>query len=510
MKIQSVLAVALLATAAQQGVAAVSCASLKSLKLADARITLAEDVTPNPEWKLPPSVFTGPAAAELPGARSTKVPFCRVALTAGKENRIEVWMPRNWNGAFQGVGNGGLTGGIDYPAMAAALGGGFATASTDVGHQTDDFFDTSWITGHPERVTDFGHRAHHQMAVAAKQVVAKYYEKPARKAYYNGCSSGGWQGLTEAQKYPEDYDGIVAGAPAINFVRLQSRTLLEQQLDAKEPGAYVTAELGKLLVDAAVAKCDAYDGVTDGVIDDPRACDFDPAELQCKGGNARGCLKPGEVKRTKWLYGQNRTPQGLKLYPGPALGAPPTTSVPGLDPRHPADMAIVLMMQETPPSLNYKNFDPDTHIPMIEQRFGADLAAMNADLSAFKARGGKLILYHGWADQLLSPYNTIDYYQSVEQKMGPAQQQEFMALFMAPGMFHCGGGPGPSQFDAVDAVMKWVEHGQAPSQLIAAHATAGKVDRTRPLCAWPRVAKYKGSGGTDDAASFSCVAPKST
>lgn len=511
MKIQSMLVVGALAcAAAQQGVAAVSCASLKTLKIADTRITLAEDVTPNPEWKLPPSVFTGPAAAGLPGPRSTKVPFCRVALTVGKENRIEVWLPRNWNGAFQGVGNGGLTGGINYPAMVPALESGFATASTDTGHTTDDFFDTSWITGYPDRVIEFGHRAHHEMAVVAKQVVAKFYEKPARKAYYSGCSSGGWQGLTEAQKYPEDYDGIVAGAPAINFVRLQSRPIMEQQLDAKEPGAYVTAELGKLLVDAAVAKCDAIDGIKDGVIDDPRACNFDPAELQCKSGQIKDCLKPGEVKRAKWLYGQLKTPKGLKLYPGPALGAPPTTAVPGIDPRHPADMAIVLMMQETPPSISYKNFDPDTHIPMLEQRFGADLDAMNPDLSAFKARGGKLILYHGWADQLLSPYNTLDYYASVQQKMG-GDQQDFMRLFMVPGMWHCAGGPGPDKFNAVDALTKWVEHGVAPAQMVAAHTgPGGKVDRTRPLCVYPQVAKYKGSGSTDDAANFSCVAPKAT
>ena len=508
MKIPSVLAVAVLAVAAQQSVAAVSCASMKSVQVAGAKITLAENVTPNPEWKLPPSVFTGPTA--LPGPRSTKVPFCRVALTIGKENHVEVWLPRSWNGAFQGVGNGGLSGGLNYPWMADALAGGFATASTDTGHHTDDFFDTSWITGYPDRVLDFGHRAHHQMAVAAKQVVAKYYEKPSRKAYFNGCSSGGWQGLTEAQKYPEDYDGIVVGAPAINFVRLQARSLLEQQADTREPDGYVTAELGKLLVSAAVAKCDAYDGVKDGVIDDPRACDFDPGELQCKDGNTKGCLKAAEVKRAKWLYAQNKTPKGLKLYPGMALGAPPTTAVPGLDPRHPADMAVLLMLQEPRPSISYKNFDPDTHIPMLEQRFGADLSAMNPDLSAFKARGGKLILYHGWADQLLSPYSTIDYYQSVQQKMGPAQQQDFMTLFMAPGMWHCVGGPGPDRFDAVGAVMKWVEQGEAPTQLIASHVTDGKLDRTRPLCAWPKVAKYKGTGSTDDAASFTCVAPKST
>ncbi|HEV7716981.1 MAG TPA: tannase/feruloyl esterase family alpha/beta hydrolase, partial [Steroidobacteraceae bacterium] len=210
MKIAHVVLLPLVLGAAHQSLAAEACGALKSLKIADAHVTLAEEVAPNPEWKLPPSLFTGPAAPPI-GPRSTKTPFCRVALTLGKENHIEVWLPHAWNGAFEGVGNGGLSGAINYPAMATALDGGYATASTDTGHQTDNFFDTGWIQNHPERVINFGHRGHHLMAVAAKQVIAKYYDKALRKSYFNGCSSGGWQGLTEAQKYPNDYDGIVAG-----------------------------------------------------------------------------------------------------------------------------------------------------------------------------------------------------------------------------------------------------------------------------------------------------------
>jgi feruloyl esterase len=398
-----------------------------------------------------------------------------------------------------------LSGAINYPAMATALDAGYATASTDTGHQTDNFFDTGWIQNHPERVTDFGHRGHHQMAVAAKQVVAKYYDKAPRKSYFNGCSSGGWQGLTEAQKYPNDYDGIVAGAPANNFIKLQSRQIMEQQLSQKQPEGDLSDEIGKLLMTAAVLKCDANDGVTDGVIDDPRRCDFDPAALQCKSGQSSGCLKPGEVKRAKWLYGPSQTQQGFKLYPGPAFGAPPSTSLPGVDPRHPGDSAIALMLQQTP-AWTVATFNADKDIPALVQRFDADLGATNPDLSAFKARGGKLIMYHGWADQLLSPYNSIDYYESVTQKLGPAQTDGFLRLFMVPGMQHCAGGPGPNEFDAVDALVKWVEHDQAPAQMVARHVTAGKIDRTRPLCVYPQVAKYKGAGNTDEAASFTCAA----
>ncbi len=507
MKVARLVLLPLLAGLAHQSFAAGSCETLKALKIEGAKVTLAQDVVPNPEWKLPPSAFTGPKAAMLPGPRSTTIPFCRVALTLGKENHVEVWMPRDWNGAFQGVGNGGYTGGINYPAMVPALQAGYAVASTDTGHETDDFFDTSWISGHPERVLDFAHRAHHQMAVAAKQVVAKHYEKAPRKSYYSGCSSGGWEGLAEAQKYPNDYDGVVAGAPAINFVKLQSRQIMEWQQQMQEKDVEISMQLGMLLVKAATAKCDAIDGVQDGVIDDPRKCDFDPAELQCKGARSGECLTAAEVKRVKWLYGPSSTRKGLKLYPGPAYGAPPTTPLPGLDPRHPGDPAIALMLQTTAPDWTVATFDPDKQIPALQQQFSGDMDSMSPDLTAFKAHGGKLILYHGWADQLLSPYNTIDYYDSVNQKMGGAQTQEFSRLYMVPGMMHCAGGPGPDQFDAVDAVAKWVEHGQAPAELIASHRTAGKVDRTRPLCVYPQVAKYKGTGSTDDAANFTCAAP---
>ncbi|HEV7715204.1 MAG TPA: tannase/feruloyl esterase family alpha/beta hydrolase, partial [Steroidobacteraceae bacterium] len=284
-----------------------------------------------------------------------------------------------------------------------------------------------------------------------------------------------------------------------------SRQIMAQQLSEKQPGGDLSDEIGKLLISAAVLKCDANDGVTDGVIDDPRHCDFDPAALQCKTGQTTGCLKPEEVKRAKWLYGPAQTKQGLKLYPGPAFGAPPSTSLPGVDPRHPGDSAIALMLQQTP-TWTVATFDPDKDIPALVQRFDADLGATNADLSAFKARGGKLILYHGWADQLLSPFNSIDYYDSVTKKMGPAQTDSFLRLFMVPGMQHCAGGPGPNEFDAVDAVVKWVEHDEAPAQMVARHITAGKIDRTRPLCVYPQVAKYKGAGNTDEAASFACAA----
>ena len=414
MKIGRLVLLPLLLGACHQAFAAGACAALKSLQIADAHVTLAEDVTPNPEWKLPPSVFTGPAAAMLPGPRSTRIPFCRVALTLGKENHTEVWMPREWNGSFQGVGNGGYTGGINYPAMVFSMQHGFAVASTDTGHQTDGFFDTGWISGHPERVVDFGHRAHHQMAVVAKQVVAKFYAKPVRKSYFQGCSSGGWEALSEAQKYPEDYDGIIAGAPAINFTRLQSRQIMEWQASVKDPDGDVSAELGNLLVSAATAKCDASrrrEGRRDRRSAQMRF-QSGRARLQGKGPQQLPESRGAEACEVAVRPGQVAEGTEAVSRPG-ARRAALDAALPGLDPRHPADPAMALML-DPKPTWTVATFDPDREIPALEPRFAADLNAMNADLAKFKARGGKLILYHGWADQLLSPYNTLDYFEECE------------------------------------------------------------------------------------------------
>jgi feruloyl esterase len=476
-----------------------SCEALKNLQLPGTRVLIAESVTPDPEWKVPPSVLTPPGRQP-----TVNVPFCRVALVIEKQINVEVWMPRDWNGMFQGVGNGGLTGAINYAMMGMALKSGFAAASTDTGHISEGVRDTSWIPGNPERVVNFGHRAHHLMAVTAKKVIAKYYEKPASHALFNGCSAGGRQGLTEAQKYPGDYDGIIAGAPGTNFVRSLADVILWLQTLKREPGSAFSEEDNQLLLRAAVAKCDALDGLTDGLIDDPRNCKFDFAELQCAGGVSTGCLNPAQVERAKASYEPAKsTSGGLKLYPGYAIGTPLDVVLSKIDP---SKLPIMLMMQ-TPPDWTIDTFDPDKHIPQMEKQLDADLGANQTDLSAFFKRGGKLILYHGWADEDLSPYNTIDYYEGVRKAVGPAATGASARLFMAPGMAHCRGGKGPNKFDAVDSMVNWLQHGKAPEQILATHATAGEIDRSRPLCAYPKVARYKGSGSIDDAANFACVDP---
>ena len=475
------------------------CTGLKSLELADVRISLAEDINGGGTWLFPPSVFNV-LAGPNPG---TNASFCRVKGVIEKEIGFEVWLPKEWNDRFQGVGNGGFSGGLNYPAMNAAVTRGFATASTDTGHVTPDhMFDVSWIRGHPDRVENFGHRAHHLLAVTAKKIIAAYYGKGPKKSYYMGCSSGGWQGLTEAQKYPDDYDGIVAGAPANNFVRLQSRDFWVNAMKRANPQGMFGKPEVELLIAAAYAKCDPVDGVKDGIISHPRSCNFTAQELVCREGQAEGCLTKAQADLADKLYGPETTEKGLSVYPGNAYGVTPFLWVPVIDQK------LALTEIITPDQRNWtpETFDPDRDIPELEDRLSDSLSAWKTDLSSFKERGGKLITYHGWTDPWLSPYNTVDYFLQVRKTMGADRQDQFFRLFMVPGMDHCRGGVGPDRFDMIGAIMKWVEEGKAPDQVIASgvEKESGAVIRTRPLCPYPQVAVYNGEGDTDQASSFAC------
>jgi feruloyl esterase len=486
-----------------------ACAALKTLPLTFTRITMAEAIAPKKLWPYPKSIFS---AILPPGAKAgVEVPFCRVAGTIEKEINFEVWLPVQWNGKFMGVGNGGYSGALNYTTMGAVIGRGYATASTDTGHKTPtDFFDEAWIAGHPLRVLDFGHRGHHLVAVIAKKIVAAFYGEEAKHAYFTGCSSGGWQGLTEAQKYPEDYDGIIAGAPANNFVRLQTRGFWLAKHAASEPAGSLGEKELSLLVKSAVARCDAKDGVTDGIIGDPEACDFDPKQLQCKKGETAECLTAAQVKRARLIYGPAKSAKGLALYPGNAYGTAPFAPFPlpgSANPPAADNPALMKMTRELvgEPPFTAATFDPDRDIPWLDEKIGPVLSSADPDLSAFAARGGKLILYHGWSDALLSPYNTIAYYKSVRAEIGRKATEKSVRLFMAPGMAHCAGGPGPDRFDMVAALEAWVEKGETPERIIAESWREDlTVARSRPLCAYPKVAKYTGQGSTDDAANFVC------
>ncbi len=501
-------AFALIAAAALSGAGAwaqgtpATCKGLAELKLENVRITAAEHVAPG--WLFPKSLFN--ALARRAEAHTS---FCRVALTIDKEIRVEVWMPDIWNHRFEGVGNGGLTGALNYPDMARAVGAGFAAASTDTGHETPDgFFDASWAAGHPERVENFAHRGHHLMAVTAKKIIAAYYGHEPKKSYFTGCSAGGWQALSEAERYPEDYDGIVAGAPAINFVRLQSIGFVQAWRARLNPKGELPQAKLSLLSKAMVAQCDSGDGTKDGFITDPRACKFDWSKVQCKAGDKPGCLTKAQVARAKTLYGPQTTPKGLKLYPGLALGV---TYVPGphsLFPGHdPFKETLLIQALKQRPSWSVATYDPDRAMGPLDRELGGMMDATNPDLSAFKAHGGKLLIYHGWSDGQLSPFNTLDYFHAVHEKNPGADT--FVRLFLIPSMGHCGGGEGPNGFDSNSAIVSWVESGEAPDEITGYHtAPDGTIMATRPLCAEPRVAIYKGFGPVDEASSFVCKVPK--
>lgn len=475
------------------------CEALAQLKLTETRIIAATKITPPPEWPLPESLFT-----QLPWEtlKSMPVSFCRVEAVIEKEMRIEVWLPDNWNGKYMGVGNGAFMGAIHYPDLARAVLRGYAGASTDTGHVSAHIFDSDWMKGDPERLPNFIHRAHHLMAVVSKQIIRTYYGKAPVYSYFKGCSTGGQEGLTEAEQYPNDYLGIIAGAPANNLILLQLRGIWEAQVNMKKPDSVLTTEQKDLIADAAVISCDAGDGVEDGVISDPVHCGFDPAVLACKDGVNGVCLTQAQVETARSSYGRVTSQGGLALYAGPAPGAS-LNRLPFAPENNLYDLALFKLLPEWE-GKDVLSFDFDQDLPPIQNRLDDVLNVLSLDFSAFRKRGGKLLIYQGWKDNGISPYNTIDYVDKVKDVMEMQNVDDFLRLFMAPGMEHCRAGPGPNEFDTITPLEQWVEQGRAPDSIIAVHRTDGQVDRSRPLCVYPQREHYKGSGDTDAAENFEC------
>ncbi|MDX2034193.1 MAG: tannase/feruloyl esterase family alpha/beta hydrolase [Blastocatellia bacterium] len=500
---------------------AASCESLRELKLPDTTITLAEALAAGGFTK-PPG---GAAFAKLPA-------FCRVTgvikPTSDSEIKFEVWMPSaDWNGRFHGIGNGGFAGSISYPGLAGALARGYATASTDTGHTTGD---ATWALGHPEKIVDYGHRAIHEMTVKAKAIVAAFYGNGPKRSYFASCSNGGRQALMEAQRYPEDYDGIIAGAPANDFTRILTGFAWNMKLTAGDPESYIGPNKLKAIEAAALAGCDARDGVTDGVLDDPTKCGFDPAVLRCKGAETDECLTEKQITALKQIYAGPRDAKGRLIVPGFVPGGETgpggwTAWITGTSPtkalQYFFSTQAFMNMVHNNPAWDYKTFRLEEDGKLADAKLAGVLNATNPDLRPFKARGGKLILYHGWNDAALPAGNTINYYKSVTAKLGARDANAFMRLFMVPGMQHCAGGPGPNSFgvmvtpgksdpehDLTLALEKWVEEGRVPDRIIAAKQLSATATRTRPLCPFPQVARYKGSGSTDDAANFTCEPEK--
>ena len=435
--------------------------------------------------------------------------YCRVSATLAPSSdshiAIEVFLPsKEWNGKFQAIGNGGWAGSIQgYAGMATALQEGYATAATDTGHVGGNAL---FAIDHPEKLNDFAYRAVHEMSVKAKAFISAYYGQAPRLSYWNGCSTGGRQGLMAAQKYPDDFDAILAGAPANYQTHLHSWDLSVAVPVLKNPESAVPAAKLEMLNRAVLEACDARDGVKDGFLNDPRACTFDVAKLQCKAGDAETCLTAAQVESVKRAYGPARTSSGEVVFPGKELGSETTwTAFISNTQQAPGISVGSFQAAYNKQDWDAKTFELDRDLKAVDEKVGATVNAVNPDLRAFKARGGKLLLYHGWNDTAISPGNSIDYYSSVLKKMS-GKQDDFIRLFMAPGMAHCSGGAGPSQVNWMAALERWREAGTAPDRIDAARVSNNRIEMTRPLCPYPQVAAYKGVGSTNDASNFVCKA----
>lgn len=509
----AVLTTVLLAGVHAQTDRAAACTALANAPVQATSITAAEAITSG--------TFTPPGSTN---AIPNLPPFCRIAgmikPTAESEIRFEVWLPlANWNGKYSQAGNGGWAGTVSYGQLQDQLRRGYATASTNTGHQTGSGVDAArFAFEHPEQLIDFAYRAHHETTLKAKGLVAAFYGKPADKAYWFGCSSGGYEGLQEAQRFPADFDGIVAGAPANNFTRLMAGDFDATLAVLKDPASTLSASGLGLLYRGMLAACDASDGVTDGVLEDPRQCRFDPGTLQCAANQKPDtCLSPPQVEAARRVYRGAVDPKSRStIYPGMSFGSEPFWPNRDGSSPFPIPVSYYKWLVFADPNWDWRTFDMskpadyEAH-QKAELKYAPILNATNPDLREFRKRGGKLIQWHGWSDQLIAAQNSIDYYESVLSLFGgnAADVQSFYRLFMAPGMTHCSGGPGPNTFDMQPVLEEWVEKGKAPDQIIATHAINGVVDRSRPLCPYPQVAKYKGTGDTNDAANFACAAPNS-
>ena len=494
------LAIALLLVAAPAMGA--TCESLLTFSQPHVAVTLAQPIGAG-QFPAPPA--RGGRAGVNPFANLPS--FCRVAATltpsSDSDIKIEVWLPaQGWNGKLQAVGNGAWAGNISYPAMATALAAGYGTVSTDTGHVGGN---GNFMVDHPEKLVDFEERSVHEMTVTAKALAAAYYGATPKQAYFNGCSTGGRQALTEAQRYPMDFDAIISGAPA-NAVRRQAfGQIWLWQATHKDDASLLTPEKYAVLHKAALGQCDALDGVKDGVIENPLACKFDPAATQCKSGDGPDCLTAPQVDAARKIYaGAFHAKTHERLYPGLEPGSETgwNQSVAARPVNYSEDFFKYIVYKNAEWDPKTLNYDADV---VAADNVKTGLDATDADLTKFFGRGGKLLIYHGWSDPGVPPYNSVNYYNSVL-KATPDKKAaaDSVRLFMVPGMAHCGGGDGTSTFDVAAALDTWVETKKAPAQIPAAKMVEGHAVRTRPLCAYPAVATYKGTGSTDDAANFTC------
>jgi feruloyl esterase len=454
--------------------------------------------------------FVPPAGtATFPRSASAALPaFCRVAMTIkpspDSDIKSEVWLPlAGWNGKFQHVGNGGWGGSIQYPALASALQRGYAAASTDTGHVGDT---AAFALGHPDKLIDFGYRAVHETAVQSKSTIATLYGSAPRWSYFVGCSGGGRQAFMEAQRFPGDFDGIIAGAPGYNRTDQSMQLVLAAQATLGRPESFIPPAKLAVLHRAAVNACDAIDGLTDGLVSEPTRCRFDPAVLRCKAGDEADCLTGAQVDAAAKIYaGVTHPATGRLLFPGAEPGSELNWRIQAGGPRPLGmsdDLFKYVVFQDA--NWDFRTLDPAKHFETAWKRDGGTISATSPALKPFADRGGKLIIYHGWADTNVSPESSVLYHHRLIDTLGAHEVDQFERLYMVPGMNHCTGGEGPNAFDVLTPLERWREEGKAPADILASHQTAGAIDRTRPLCPYPQVARYKGTGSIDRAENFSC------
>lgn len=515
-----------------------ACEKLASLQIPNATITSAKAF---PTGAYTPTAANGgdelaQFASKLPG-------FCRVLAKATPSSdsniEIEIWLPlAGWNGKLQGTGNGGFAGSYDIPELAAYMSKGYAAAATDTGH-TASFIDASWALGHPEKVADFGRRAIHEMTRVAKLVIAQFYGSPAGHSYFASCSDGGREALMEAERYPDDYDGILAGAPANNWTSLLTSAATDTQALTATPASFIPPSKIPTIAHAVLAQCDALDGVTDGILTDPRQCKFDPATIQCKNGeDTDRCLTAAQVATLNTIYGGVKDEHGQTIFPGYLPGAEEgrngwgtwiTGPAPGRSLMAGFGNGYFSNMVYEKSDWDMKSFRVADGLPLARQKTSTAIDSTDPDLKPFYSRGGKLIMYHGWNDPAIPALSTVNYYQQVVAAAGLAKTDSFLRLYMVPGMQHCAGGPGPDDFgqspmwnpdpahNVRTSLELWVEKGTAPAAIIAAKVAGSDSQpgnapaaptMTRPLCPFPQVAKYKGAGDTNSAESFVCAEEK--
>jgi hypothetical protein len=525
--VTSTIALLVLAAFSAPSARAVPCERLEGKKLGVGFVMAATSINP-------PFTVMG---KDPPRPTTVSAPFCRIegviTPTTDSDIRFELWLPpaSAWNGKYQGVGNGGFAGSLIYPAMNWALETGYAVSGTDTGH-TGSAIDSRWALGHPAKIADFGWRAIHVTAITSKAIIQAYYGRAAAHAYFTGCSDGGREALMEAQRFPDDYDGIVAGAPANTWTRLLPTLVWDEQALVAEPGSGLPASKLPAITDAVLAACHG----NDGYLDNPSRCEFDPAVLRCKATDSDTCLTDAQVDTVRKIYSGPHDAAGHSVFPGfePGSEAGPTgwkrwiTGNNGT-----GDGSLQLAFARGyfsdfvfgKPDWDFRTMNFDSDIALTDHRTGEALNANETDLTKFKANGGKLIQYHGWHDSAIPARSSIDYYQAVANKMGGVEAtQSFYRLFMAPGMQHCGMGEGPNavggvfglpspsrdaSHDVVAALAHWVEAGVAPPQIVATRYNdndpAKGIEAQRPWCPYPAAAQHTGQGSRSEAANFTCT-----